>query len=351
MDFPKVTTYDEGHRGRWDAFVQSNPQASYGHLSATFALAAVTPFTVNRSLMIDDANGRLIGVLPLFDVRERELRVVPVRSLVSGHHFPAGPLFLPHLTGKRRRVLTAELLRHVDALARELAVDRVAMAYPNIMEGHPSIASLGYLPLRHHGFHETNVVSMLLDLRPPLETLHKQMRERGHRALRKAAEAGVTVQPIDTRLAWLACHRLNLDSLGPLAWSPAQLAVIWDEFIEPRLATAHAAHFAGEIVSVVVAVHHQGTSYYWLGFNRKPSVRGANHCALWEAIQSCKTRGDRVFELGSKDFGHGKQVDISYFKESFGGIAVYSLGGVLERKPSKRALLDIVHRAFAAIRV
>ena len=56
-------------RPEWDALVSSHPDASYGHSSATFDLAAVSGMQ-NRSL-VGREGSRLIAILPLFLTEER----------------------------------------------------------------------------------------------------------------------------------------------------------------------------------------------------------------------------------------------------------------------------------------
>ena len=66
----------------WDDFVRTHPLASYGHLSAQFALADASGVR-NASLVVRDG-GRIAGLLPLFAAEQRSLRLVPVRELTSG---------------------------------------------------------------------------------------------------------------------------------------------------------------------------------------------------------------------------------------------------------------------------
>src|ERR1041384_6272293 len=95
----EVLPYDDSCAEEWDAFVRRHPLAGYGHLAANFALAAVTPGTTNASLVVRDGR-TLVGVLPLFEQHAHVLRAIPVRSLVSGAFFPAGPLLSANLRGK-----------------------------------------------------------------------------------------------------------------------------------------------------------------------------------------------------------------------------------------------------------
>src|SRR2546421_11047034 len=57
----EIQLYDPGMRVEWDAFVRTHPQASYGHLSATFDLVETMKNVSNRSLLVREA-GKLVGI-------------------------------------------------------------------------------------------------------------------------------------------------------------------------------------------------------------------------------------------------------------------------------------------------
>ena len=141
----RVVPCDDSRRGEWDAFVDAHPMAGYGHQSATFALAAASS-AVNHSLMLYD-EGRLQGVLPLFLVGSRVLRVVPVKTLRSGFEFPAGPLLASTAPKTIDRHL-ASLVGQAIAVADRLGCDSLRLTYPTITDDRTAIERYGDLPLR-----------------------------------------------------------------------------------------------------------------------------------------------------------------------------------------------------------
>lgn len=342
----RVVPYDDSRRGEWDAFVDAHPMAGYGHQSATFALAAASS-AVNHSLMLYD-EGRLQGVLPLFLVGSRVLRVVPVKTLRSGFEFPAGPLLASTAPKTIDRHL-ASLVGQAIAVADRLGCDSLRLTYPTITDDRTAIERYGYLPLRVFGFTETNVVSLVLDLagEPSFE---RRAAYACRQSIRRAQELGAVVSVITDRATWDRCHELNVQTMGPLALSREQMEVVWREFVENGLATPFGCVVDGEIVSVIVTLHARTASYYWLGFNRRPPARGTAHLTLHEAIRHARDRGTRFFELGSREFSHTKQLAISRFKESFGGSPCYALDGVLERRPMKKALVDLALATVGTVR-
>ena len=339
--------YEEARRSDWDAFVAENDAASYGHLSANFDLAGAD---ARHSAMLYE-DGALVAILPLYEVSYRRFRAIRGRALVSGLHFPAGPLFSPLTTEKRRRRLMGELVDHVRKVANAANADRIRIAYPNVIGSTPGIFSLGCLPLRDHGYIEANIVSRLLPLSEPASALLEQMRERGRRWLRKAQAAGVKVRLLDNAAEWESCYPLNERTMGELAWPAHALDIIWRRFIEAGHATALVATLDAAIVSVVVAIHMKRSAYYWIGWNGDRAAQvGANYAALWGTIIHCKARDAAWFELGSDDDGSGKARNISHFKAAFGGQRHYSLVGVIERRPVKTVVLNALDAGLSRLR-
>ncbi|HVL69614.1 MAG TPA: GNAT family N-acetyltransferase [Vicinamibacterales bacterium] len=343
IDFTPDLTAD------WSAFVGSHPLASYGHLAAQFALAAQTPGMRNVSLVVRDGS-RICGVLPLFLTEHRALRRVPVRELVSAAFFPAGPLVSPKLQGKAEDRVVELLIGAARARALALRADRVVITHPNVVGGAPSIVRFGYSPLLHHGYKPRHGVGLLLDLTQPLEKLAAGRRSGCRQSVAKA-QAAAEVSVMSDRSEWLACHDLNVQTLGHLAYSEGQMASIWDDFIAPGYATAYAVRAGGTIAAVVVTIQFNGSAYYWIGLNRRPApVTGAGHLALWTAILAAQERGVRHFELGSLDFENPKNIGISQFKQSFGGAPYQIISAQLEARPVRIAALALGEALVAALR-
>jgi hypothetical protein len=342
-----VNQYEPSMRPEWDALVSSHPDASYGHSSATFDLAAVYGMQ-NRSL-VGREGSRLIAILPLFLTEEKELRFFRLRTLLSGV-FPAGPLFHSSCQGKAQRAALTELMEATARLGESIHADRVRINYSGIIGNMPAVTSLGYLPLRDFGYRESNMVGLYLNLNEEPETLRKRMRS-GCRSSIKKAESLVQVREITDRDEWLACDELNRMTMGPLAYSRPVLEVIWDSFIAKQQATAFAGIVDGQILSVVVTIHGQTSSYYWMGWSRGRNNTGANHLLLWHAALAARSAGRRYFELGSKEFVNQKQIAIGEFKESFGGEPFYSIGGELTLRSVRAAALQLGRAVIDDVKV
>jgi hypothetical protein len=329
--------YSEALRADWDGLVAGNCAASYGHLSANAALAGSG---IDHSIIAYE-DGTPVAVLPLYEVSYRRLRAISGRALISGLHFPAGPLFAPDCSTRTRRRLTRELLEHVDALAARRGVDRIRIAYPNVIGRTPGICALGCLPLRDHGYHDDHLVSRLLPLTGDTAGLREQLRERGRRWLRKAEACGVQVRVVDSTAAWEACYPLHTRTMGRLSWPEHVLDAIWREFVGTGVATPFVATIDGTVVTLLLIVHMNRSAYYWLGWNGAAAAQsGANYAALWRAILYAQQRGAEWFELGSDDHHTPKARNISFFKAAFGGQLCYSLAGVVHRRLVKTSVVN-----------
>ena len=204
---------------------------------------------------------------------------------------------------------------------------------PGIIGNMPAVGtSLGYLPLRDFGYRESNMVGLYLNLNEEAETLRKRMRS-GCRSSIKKAESLVQVREITDRDEWLACDELNGMTMGPLAYSRPVLEVIWDSFIAKQQATAFAGIVGGQILSVVVTIHGQTSSYYWMGWSRGRNNTGANHLLLWHAALAARFAGRRYFSSGQKN--RGPETDCDWrVRGVVGGEPFYSIGGELTLRPS-----------------
>jgi hypothetical protein len=209
----------------------------------------------------------------------------------------------------------------------------------------------GYSPLLHHGYKPRHGVGLLLDLTQPVEQLASARRSGCRQSVNKAAAAGATATELIDRREWMACRDINVQTLGELAYSDAQMAAIWDDFIAPGHAVAHVVRVDGTPAALTVTIFANRSAYYWIGFNRKPApTAGAGHLALWTAILDARNRGCQYFELGSLDFENPRNVGISQFKQSFGGLPCQVISAQLEANRVKSASLALAEAILIAAR-
>lgn len=345
-----VVPYSAEHADAWSAFVAAHPHRAAGHLAAVFEIERATSGAINRSVLLQQ-DGKVRGVVPLFETRWKDLRVLPVRALSSGTHFRGGPLLDVALNERHRWRLLEQLAGYIDEQAAALGVDQIVISFPTVVGERPAVEVLGYLPLRHYGFRETNVVALLADLRCDEDVLYAKLDRSRRVRVSRCRSSGVEVRRIETRDEWLRAYELNVQTLGPKAYSREALAVMWDRFAAQGHALAVGVYASGVPASVVLVTTVGMAAYYWCGFNAYPApIPDANSLALWQAMLLCKRLGIPVFEFGSLEFDSPKQVRIGEFKASFGPRPVYALGGVRRVRPMRSAVLDVLRLGAATLR-
>lgn len=342
----KIEAYEPSRREQWDSFVFSNPEAGINHLSANFVLAERRWAGRNRSFMLFADDGQLIGILPLIELKRRELRFA-TRELQSG-----GPLLKADLRRSLQNEALATLMDHAKAVAARVRADRIEIAYPPSAGGRLAIDRYGYLPVKKFGFRELNWVGQFLDLRQEEAALFEDLNSKCRNMIRRAQKGGAEASLLSDRQRWLDCYDLNVQTLGARSWSRESMETIWDEFVCRGLAMVVDAQVEGQIVSVVVVSSMNKAGYYWIGFSAWPRVLpGTNNYALWEAILLSKKQGVLWFNLGSLEFTtNQKQRNIAEFKVQFGGIPAYTVGGAWDRNPSKRLVIDLAKVQASAVR-
>jgi hypothetical protein len=345
-----VVPYSPEHADAWSTFVAAHPNRAAGHLTAVFELERVTSGALNRSVLLQE-DGQLRGVVPLFETRWKDLRVFPVRALSSGTYLRGGPLFDAALGERHRRHLLKHLVAHLDEQAAALGVDQVRISFPTVVGERPAVEVHGYLPLRHYGFRETNVVALLADLRCDEDALFANLERPRRVDISRCRASGGEVRPIETRDEWMRAYELNVQTLGGKAYSREALGVMWDRFVAEGHAIALGVYASGAPASVVLVTTVGTAAYYWCGFNAYPApIPGTSTVALWEAMLLCKRLGIPIFELGSLEFDSPKQIRIGNFKTTFGLRPVYALGGVRRVRQVRGALLDVTRVIAVALR-
>jgi hypothetical protein len=342
----RIEQYDSTKQRVWDEFVLGCPDANVGQLSGNFTLAEESSGATNRSLMIQDDGGELVGVLPLLHVKRRELCMISSSQLTSG-----GPLFKEGLNRGVARQALSLLVKYAKHLAEQLGVDQVVVNYPSLMAGELAIAKLGYLPIREYGFSEINTIAIYLDVRQEEASLFRSLDPKCRNMVRRAQRWNAKSRVIVDRNSWMACYDLNIQTLSNRSYSRRAMAIIWDEFIAKGFATALIVEVESRIVSAVVISHLNRSAYYWLGFNERPCVHpGASNYALWHGILLCKSKDISLINLGSLEFDSDeKQRGIASFKAGFGGSPSYTLGGVYQVRRKKKLTVDLIRECVRGL--
>lgn len=338
--------------GVWDQFVRQHPHHGPGHLSAALRLEEQQGGSIAASTAMLDEQDRVIGVCPLVDTRERQLRLLTAHLRGSGTWFPSSPLVDPGLGGRVADERMQELLRCVMDTARRDGVDRLTFSYPAVLGTKPAIETLGFFPLRRFGFSDGNRVAQLLRLDRSEEALFKGLDPKARNKVRRAESSGCSVQRIEDAHSWSKTYPLYADTLGAMAMSRETFEAVYQRFIASGDAIAVGVHGGDRMLNVVVVSIVNGAAYYWLGFSdQRDAPPGVNVLGLWHGIVAARSRGASLFELGSLDFDDGKQGRIAAFKQQFGGAPHVAFSGAVELSPGRHHAIALVSHLVGMVRL
>jgi peptidoglycan pentaglycine glycine transferase (the first glycine) len=254
---------------------------------------------------------------------------------------PKGPLLDWQDAELRKRVLVdlAALARQQGAFLIKIDPDvRLGVGYPGQLDaqedltGKKVVCDLANLGWRISDEQIQFRNTVLLDLRPDLETLLAKMKQKTRYNIRLAERRGVSVR------------QGTLDDLKLLYRMYAETAVrdgfvirdenyyldLWATFIRAGLAEPLVAEFNNQPVAAVVIFRFAGGAWYMNGMSR-PAHREKmpTHLLQWEALRRAKAAGADTYDLwGAPDvFDESDSLwGVYRFKEGFGGEVVRHIG-------------------------
>jgi serine/alanine adding enzyme len=285
---------------RWDAFVMSRPDATAFHRAAWLAVLAEEYQQPTAHLACLDADGGIVGVLPLVQTRGLPLGIAGARGLARLSSLPrtstAGPL--ADGPGAAAALLTAAIEQAQDR-GVHLQIKPVSPDLDGLVDG------LGGLPWR-----STYVLDLPQDSPDNcFDTRHRRKRLR-HLVLKSERE-GVQVRPgtIDDLAAW---YRLYLDAMRRHV-QPARPLRLFRALLDRcqggglgRWSVAEAGtgadrHLVGGIFCLDGTAT---TTYAFTGLDRRAVTLHPVDALLWEAIHHAHAAGMRHFDLGEVPDGN-----------------------------------------------
>ena len=345
---------DRSNQALWDQFVDENPHAWIGHHSAIIEFEQARGNRSHAHLALGPKD-KVIGVCPLFMVTDMAARFVPLRSLVTGCSLRGGPLIDAAMGARKRRDFFRDWAAWIMSYARGRQVDLIRASFPHVFGDQHNTEIYPFFPLLEHGFQQTTRYTLLMDLAGAPEELLGAMRREVRKDIRKTLKAGAEVRPITDRSQWLGeCHHLNLETFGSkglTAYSPEVMQIVWDRFVSPGLADILGVWHEGKLLTVQVNVGTAGSTYSWLGFNRRDNpLPGSHRLAILRSMESHRALGRSFFEIGSMEFDDPEQRAISRFKRSMGGEVRSSMDGQLVLSELKLASLNWLQICAGAAR-
>jgi lipid II:glycine glycyltransferase (peptidoglycan interpeptide bridge formation enzyme) len=174
--------------------------------------------------------------------------------------------------------------------------------------------------------------TVLLDLKPDLDTLLAKMKPKTRYNIRLAERKGVSVR-LGNQDDLKLLHRMyaeTADRDGFVIRDENYYLDLWTTFIQAGLAEPLIAEVEGQPAAAVVIFRFAGGAWYMNGMSR-PAHREKmpNHLLQWEALRRAKAAGAEMYDLwGAPDvFDESDSLwGVYRFKEGFAGKVVRHIG-------------------------
>jgi len=284
----KIREFRKGDEAAWDAYVASNPAATFFHLSGwREVLERATPHRAHY--LLAESGTRITGVLPLAHVNSWLFG----RALISTPFCVYGGAVADD--PDTRAALEDEALR----LARELRVDYVE--------------TRNLLPTRDDWLRKDLYVTFRREISPDHDANLAAIPRKQRAIVRKGIQSDLT-SVIDEDIGRLYdVYSQSVRNLGTPVFSRAYFATLREVFRDrSQIVTVE---FQGEAVASVLSFFFRDEvlPYYGGGTARARELH-ANDFLYWEVMRRAADSGIRVF-----DYGRSKRDSGSYrFKKHWG---------------------------------
>jgi len=274
-------------------------------------------------------------------VLQRELPIRGLAARLRLLYVPKGPLLDWQDAALRQRVLAdlGELARQRGAIFIKIDPDvRVGLGYPGQPDakedvtGTQVVCNLAQLGWRFSDEQIQFRNTVLLDLKPDVETLLARMKQKTRYNIRLAERKGVSVRSgtLDDLKMLYRMYAETANRDGFVIRSENYYLELWTTFIRAGLAEPLVAEIDHEPAAAVVIFRFAGGAWYMNGMSR-PAHREKmpNHLLQWEALQRARTEGAAIYDLwGAPDiFDESDSLwGVYRFKEGFGGEVVRHIG-------------------------
>lgn len=280
-----------GDRQHWDAFVQSHPEGALFHEHA-FRQAVASTFPHRARYMTAERGGRIVGVLPMFDVRTgwAGRRLVSVPYGVGGGVLAADEAAAEALAGA------------ATALAAELRCAGIDLRGGTMrLRGFDRVD--GYLSFRRELPATPADIAAWIPRKARAEIRHARERH------------GVTIDEGDEHLntAW-RLYSENMRRLASLNYPRRFFTALLDAMPDRRRVTL-ARRRGVPVAALVSFTHRDAVMPYFFGATREARSCGAAHLLYAELAEWATGRGLRTFDFGRSRAGNAGSAD---FKRFFG---------------------------------
>jgi FemAB-related protein (PEP-CTERM system-associated) len=273
-----VKPFERADTARWDAFVETAPQATFCHRSAWREI--IESLGHRSHYLYAERQGVITGVLPLAEVR----------SLLFGHALVSTPFCVYGGIAASDAESEAELTNAAVALAEKLRVD--------------------YLELRDREMRHPDwpVKDLYVASRKPLlpddESNLKALPKSRRATVRKSTRRGLKAHHNGTIDEFYPVYAESVRNLGTPVLPRSYYARLQEAFGEDCETTV-ITHQGQAVATVLNFYFRDEVHTYYGGSVRRARELKANDFMYWAVMQRAVERGARVFDYGRSKIGAG----------------------------------------------
>jgi hypothetical protein len=236
-----------------------------------------------------------------------------------------GPVIAGHVSGRRRDLIRAAVIRVVDETAIRLGARSVRMSVPPVTASAIE-NSRGVNPFSFCGLEDCSGISQVIDLSLGEATLWRGLSETARQTVRRAERGGITI----VQANWpemLDCyyriHQENYLRTGVTAHPKSYFLGIAHEMAEAGYSVLWAAlDQRGDAIAFHNDMHFGAGAWYHTGCSTDAGLAaGANYLLFWKSMLGAKAAGRRWYDCGEIfPPGADKKLNgLTFFKTRFGG--------------------------------
>ena len=277
----QIKTASKTDKGKWDAFVKNHPEGSPFHLFAWHD-AVVKAFGHKPSYFLLTANGEVIGILPLFQLK----------SFLFGNIISSVPF------GAYGGILADSDESFLMLLEKAKDTTRVCDA---------DYLELKFFDPKECGLHESSLhYAFIKELSPDHDDNMKAIPRKQRAMVRKGMKSGLTAHVGEQYLDdFYRVFARNVHQLGTPVYPRKWFRALLDEFGPD--AEIMVINHGDTVVSGVFSLYYRNTVLpYYAGSLMEYREYAPNDFQYWELMRRAVERGCRFFDFGrsKKDSGH-----------------------------------------------
>jgi lipid II:glycine glycyltransferase (peptidoglycan interpeptide bridge formation enzyme) len=266
--------------GRWNRFVLDNPDGGNVFQSVEFG-----------------EQKKLSGWKPLY-VFVNNIAVLILEKKVAGlgsmWYVPKGP-------GVGSAVQLADMVSELRGFASKSGAFAIKLE-PEIKKTDDATSLFNQIGLRSVHSIQPNVSTVLIDLKPPVETILANLNQKGRHAIRRAERDGVKIRRVQAtdencRLFYQLLSETAIGQRFSVRSFEYQKA-FWQRFTDAGMGQLFFAYVDRTLVAGAFALIYGDKSTYKDGASvREKVVYGASHLLQWEVIKWAKENRSKVHDL------------------------------------------------------